>query len=155
MTTGYVRSSVPYIEFYNKDRGLPEPVWGDKARTFKGKPLQCPRCGSTDMYYSASLDDPEEIFQDFVRCKHCGSITDWYEAHKQRVTHPVDVPMEVFRPENTKKGGTTMQAYCVKCKEKRDVKNPRSIVMKNGRPAVKGECATCGTKMFRIGTTTA
>jgi len=46
-----------------------------------------------------------------------------------------------------------MEAYCVKCKEKKEVKNPRNIVMKNGRPAVKGDCAVCGTKVFCIGTT--
>lgn len=44
-----------------------------------------------------------------------------------------------------------MQAYCVKCREKRDMKNAKTIVMKNSRPAVQGECAVCGTKVFRIG----
>lgn len=45
-----------------------------------------------------------------------------------------------------------MQAYCVKCRQKQDMKNAKAIVMKNGRPAVQGECTVCGTKMFRIGT---
>ena len=44
-----------------------------------------------------------------------------------------------------------MQAYCVKCRAKREIKNPKSIVMKNGRPATQGECPVCGTKVFRIG----
>ena len=44
-----------------------------------------------------------------------------------------------------------MQAYCVKCRTKRDVKNPKSITMKNGRPATQGLCPVCGTKVFRIG----
>ncbi len=44
-----------------------------------------------------------------------------------------------------------MQAYCVKCREKREMKNPKSITMKNGKPATQGVCPTCGTKMFRIG----
>jgi RNase P subunit RPR2 len=44
-----------------------------------------------------------------------------------------------------------MEAYCVRCKAKKEVVNARSIVMKNGRPAVTGACITCGTKMFRIG----
>ncbi|MCH8085087.1 MAG: DUF5679 domain-containing protein [Nitrosopumilus sp.] len=42
-------------------------------------------------------------------------------------------------------------AYCVKCREKRDIKNPEETTLKNGRPAVKGTCPTCGTKVFRIG----
>jgi hypothetical protein len=43
------------------------------------------------------------------------------------------------------------EAYCVKCKEKREIKNPAQITMKNGRPAVQGECPICGTKLFKIG----
>ena len=41
-----------------------------------------------------------------------------------------------------------MQAYCVKCKEKREVKDPVAV---NGKPATQGTCPVCGTKMFKIG----
>ena len=51
----------------------------------------------------------------------------------------------------TKKKVKTMQAYCVKCHAKREMRNARAIIMKNGRPATQGICPTCGTKMFRIG----
>jgi Zn finger protein HypA/HybF involved in hydrogenase expression len=44
-----------------------------------------------------------------------------------------------------------MQAYCVKCRAKKEMKNPKAITMKNGKPATQGTCPTCGTKMFRIG----
>lgn len=44
-----------------------------------------------------------------------------------------------------------VEAYCVKCREKREMKNPKQITMKNDKPAVRGECPVCGTKMFRIG----
>jgi len=44
-----------------------------------------------------------------------------------------------------------MQAYCVKCHTKREMKNAKSVTMKNGRPATKGVCPVCGTKMYRIG----
>lgn len=44
-----------------------------------------------------------------------------------------------------------VQAYCVKCRKKVEVKNPKQITMKNGRKATKGECPKCGTKVFRIG----
>ncbi|MHB9133400.1 MAG: DUF5679 domain-containing protein [Armatimonadota bacterium] len=43
------------------------------------------------------------------------------------------------------------EAYCVKCKAKKDMKNAQQITMKNGKPAVSGVCPDCGTKMFRIG----
>lgn len=43
-----------------------------------------------------------------------------------------------------------MQGYCVKCREKKEMSNEERVTMKNGRPAVKGTCPSCGTKMFRI-----
>jgi hypothetical protein len=42
-------------------------------------------------------------------------------------------------------------AYCVKCKAKQEMKDPKSITMKNGRKATQGTCPKCGTKMFKIG----
>ena len=42
-------------------------------------------------------------------------------------------------------------AYCVKCKAKREIKNPQKITMKNGKLAMTGTCPVCGTKLFRIG----
>ena len=44
-----------------------------------------------------------------------------------------------------------MQAYCVKCRTKKEMINPRAIKTKNGKPATQGTCPSCGTKMFRIG----
>jgi RNase P subunit RPR2 len=46
------------------------------------------------------------------------------------------------------------QAYCVKCKTKREMKDATQITMKNGRPATEGKCPECGTKMFKIGAAT-
>jgi len=43
------------------------------------------------------------------------------------------------------------EGYCVKCKEKREIKDAQAITMKNGRPATQGLCPTCGTKIFKIG----
>jgi hypothetical protein len=42
-------------------------------------------------------------------------------------------------------------AYCVKCKSKKQMKDPTSVTMKNGRPALSGYCCDCGTRVFRIG----
>ncbi len=44
-----------------------------------------------------------------------------------------------------------MQAYCLKCRAKREIKNPQRVTFKNGRPATSGTCPVCGTKVFRIG----
>lgn len=43
------------------------------------------------------------------------------------------------------------QAYCFKCRTKREIKNPVKIKLKNGRPATRGVCPACSTKVFRIG----
>jgi RNase P subunit RPR2 len=44
-----------------------------------------------------------------------------------------------------------MEAYCMKCRTKREIQSPESVTLKNGRPATQGTCAVCGTKLFRIG----
>ena len=44
-----------------------------------------------------------------------------------------------------------MEAYCFKCREKREMKNPQKVTLKNGKPATKGVCPVCGTTMYRIG----
>ncbi|MDD3520041.1 MAG: DUF5679 domain-containing protein [Actinomycetota bacterium] len=43
-----------------------------------------------------------------------------------------------------------MDAYCVKCKAKTEIKDAKEVTMKNGRPAVTGTCSKCGTKVFKI-----
>jgi Zn finger protein HypA/HybF involved in hydrogenase expression len=43
-----------------------------------------------------------------------------------------------------------VEAYCVKCKAKRDMKDAAEVTMANGRKAMKGVCPTCGTGMFKI-----
>ncbi len=44
-----------------------------------------------------------------------------------------------------------MQAYCMKCRAKKEMKGATAITMKNGRPATQGTCPDCSTKMFKIG----
>jgi len=41
-------------------------------------------------------------------------------------------------------------AYCMKCRKKVEIRNPRRITLKNRRPATQGVCPNCGTKVFRI-----
>jgi len=44
-----------------------------------------------------------------------------------------------------------MQAYCLKCRTQREMRNPKAVTMKKGKPATSGTCPVCGTKMYRIG----
>ena len=43
-----------------------------------------------------------------------------------------------------------MDAYCVKCKSKKEIKGPEKVKMKNGRSAMRGKCPDCGTGLYRI-----
>ena len=43
------------------------------------------------------------------------------------------------------------QIYCFKCRSKTDTLEAQEVVLKNGRPAVTGQCVACGTKKFRMG----
>lgn len=51
--------------------------------------------------------------------------------------------------------GETIQAYCVKCKTKRDLSNPEPVYTKTGTPGTRGTCPVCGTSLFRMGETAA
>ena len=42
-----------------------------------------------------------------------------------------------------------MTGYCMKCRE--SLEEAEQVTMKNGRPATRGKCGTCGTTMFKIG----
>jgi len=48
-----------------------------------------------------------------------------------------------------------LQAYCVKCRTKRDMQNPQATYTKTGTPASKGTCSECGGNLFRMGKTAA
>jgi hypothetical protein len=44
----------------------------------------------------------------------------------------------------------SMQAYCPKCRDRRELADGRPVTFRNGRPALQGRCAECGTRTARI-----
>lgn len=48
-----------------------------------------------------------------------------------------------------------MEAYCVKCKTKREVNDPVAEFNAVGTPVTRGKCPVCGTSMYRMGGTPA
>jgi DNA topoisomerase-1 len=48
-----------------------------------------------------------------------------------------------------------LEAYCVRCKEKRPMQQPKPVFTRNGRPATQGTCPECGATLFRMGATPA
>ena len=47
------------------------------------------------------------------------------------------------------------QAYCMKCRTKRDMGAAEPVYTKTGAPGTRGQCSECGTKLFRMGATAA
>ncbi len=43
-----------------------------------------------------------------------------------------------------------VQAYCMKCKTTRSMKDAQEVTMENGRRAAKGVCSECSTKMTKF-----
>jgi len=48
-----------------------------------------------------------------------------------------------------------MEAYCMKCKTKREIAEAQAAFNKVGAPVTRGKCPVCGTAMFRTGRTEA
>jgi DNA topoisomerase-1 len=48
-----------------------------------------------------------------------------------------------------------MEAYCMKCKTKREMKDPVATFNAKGSPVTIGICPVCGTKLYRMGKTPA
>src|SRR4026209_986860 len=48
-----------------------------------------------------------------------------------------------------------MEAYCMKCKTKREMQDPIAMFNAKGSPVTVGVCTVCGTKLYRMGRTDA
>ena len=48
-----------------------------------------------------------------------------------------------------------MEAYCMKCKTKREIVDPQASFNAAGAPVTRGTCGVCGTTLYRIGKTEA
>jgi hypothetical protein len=65
-------------------------------------------------------------------------------------TLPAQEP-EATVEEQKEASSLLIEAYCVKCKTKTEVRDAHEVTTKNGRIAIRGICAVCGTNLFRIG----
>jgi hypothetical protein len=68
----------------------------------------------------------------------------------------VSNPLPVQEPENTtdvqeEAESLLVEAYCVRCKKKTQVRNAHEVTMKNGRIAIRGTCMVCGANLHRMG----
>jgi pimeloyl-ACP methyl ester carboxylesterase len=77
-------------------------------------------------------------------------VQDEYPAPSQPADTPIQaehVPAEATAnvPE-----AESIEAYCVKCRQKRVMLEAKQIVTKKGRSAMSGICPVCGTQLFRF-----
>ena len=68
----------------------------------------------------------------------------------------LDAPKESIFPKDEapaekEESAMTIREYCEACKGHRDMKYPKEVKLKDGRPAVIGPCYVCGTNVFRMG----
>lgn len=42
------------------------------------------------------------------------------------------------------------EIYCVRCKDKKEIKNPEPVTFKNGGHALKGKCPVCKTTVHKF-----
>ena len=47
--------------------------------------------------------------------------------------------------------GGVMDTYCLKCRTKRDIRNPAQRTLRNGLPVTQGICSVCGARVSRLG----
>ena len=61
------------------------------------------------------------------------------------------LPMQRVARTYQQREGPPMHGYCLKCREKREMKDAQAVTLKNGRAARQGTCAVCGTKITVMG----
>ncbi len=80
------------------------------------------------------------------------NIRAWSEERIREAAPLSQVPEQAAAANDTAvAGGQPVEAYCMKCKMKRVMQDVQEVIMKNGRPALQGACAVCGTRLYRIG----
>jgi pimeloyl-ACP methyl ester carboxylesterase len=83
-------------------------------------------------------------------CQQLGTQTHTTPALPQAGQHALSEPATDGAGTRESQSGSPM-AYCVKCKQKREIQGAHEVTMKNGRRAVRGTCAVCGITLNRIG----
>jgi hypothetical protein len=74
-------------------------------------------------------------------------------VEEEKILQPADesnVEEEMLETRQKETTEPAIEAYCMKCRQKRNMLMPRQVTTKNGRTAMEGTCPICGTKLFRF-----
>lgn len=74
-----------------------------------------------------------------------------HEEHPETVIATIREWSEEGKATAAPKIKSSLEAYCIKCKQKRVMLNATEVTMKNGRKALRGTCEVCGTSLYRMG----
>ena len=150
-----------------KETTKPEPPKEEPSPEYTTKEQESAEPTELDNLKS-QLDDLENSLTDIKsqagtipdeKIKKSGSQPNSKTGKKSKLKKKPDRPKKKLKkPASTQSKPQTqpaiqsseLMAYCVKCKEKRQIADAQNTTMKNGRSAVKGACAVCGCKVFRI-----
>lgn len=70
--------------------------------------------------------------------------TEWYLT-RERI-HSLETSRK--RRANAEREPLAREAYCMKCRARREMRDPREVTTQSGRRALTGTCPECGTTMF-------
>jgi hypothetical protein len=59
-------------------------------------------------------------------------------------------PIYAQKKEASRMADEVILGYCVKEKAQKPMKDPQEVTLKNGKHAIRGVCASCGTKMMKF-----
>ena len=79
------------------------------------------------------------------------SLNDAHEEQPSRVTATILAWSEEGKTATAPHENIIMEAYCAKCKMKRKMLAAVEVNSKDGRQAVRGTCAVCGSNLHRFG----
>ena len=71
-------------------------------------------------------------------------------AKRPRGRPKVKRPYTRRKPFLVVKSTSETDAYCVKCRDRRQIPHPQPVTLANGRSALQGTCPLCGTLLTRI-----
>jgi hypothetical protein len=85
-----------------------------------------------------------------VEDEHLSTLEPQGKTEEQPEESSTSVDEERKEPEPAEAQTMMVEAYCVRCRQKRPLAHPEKTTTKNGRQAVTGVCPECGTKLFRF-----
>jgi predicted GH43/DUF377 family glycosyl hydrolase len=87
---------------------------------------------------------------DTVVCVASVKLNGFLEELATNHKEPVDQSMMAAPPAETGEISKPVRGFCLKCQKKFTIKNPREVVLKNMRRAIKGACPCCGKNIVRL-----